>query len=64
MVDATSVAFSDSDGDGIAADGNGSGVPLDAPCAGGNNVNCDDNCMTVPNNLQQDTDSGRCWECL
>ncbi|MCB9855559.1 MAG: thrombospondin type 3 repeat-containing protein [Phycisphaerales bacterium] len=46
----------DVDGDGINEDGDGSGIAGDNPCAGGNTVNCDDNCVGVSNPSQADAD--------
>ena len=46
----------DLDGDGILDDGDGSGIVGDAPCTGGNKVNCDDNCVNVKNAGQVDSD--------
>jgi len=46
----------DSDKDGVLDDGDFSGVAGDNPCTGGNNSNCDDNCPSVPNTDQADTD--------
>ncbi len=46
----------DSDGDGIADDGNGSGVVGDAPCADGSVEGCDDNCPSHANPDQVDSD--------
>lgn len=42
--------------DGIADDGDASGVAGDNPCTGGNTVNCDDNCAYVFNPTQVDVD--------
>ncbi len=47
----------DSDNDGIADDGDLSGVTGDNKCTAGNTVNCDDNCSQTINSGQQDTDS-------
>jgi predicted outer membrane repeat protein len=47
----------DTDGDGILDDGDKSGGVGDNPCTGGETVNCDDNCIYIPNPLQDDTDS-------
>lgn len=47
----------DSDGDGILDDGDNSGTAGDAPCTGGNTVNCDDNCVDTANSTQADADS-------
>jgi hypothetical protein len=46
----------DSDGDGVADDGNGSGVAGDAPCANGITDGCDDNCPSRANSGQADSD--------
>jgi len=46
----------DTDGDGIADDGDLSGVTGDNKCTAGNTTNCDDNCCLTPNSGQQDTD--------
>jgi RHS repeat-associated protein len=50
------VVHGDPDGDGVAADGDGSGTPGDHPCTGGETTGCDDNCPSVPNPDQADTD--------
>lgn len=42
----------DTDGDGIFDDGDCSGNPKDNPCMDGNTVDCDDNCLFVPNPTQ------------
>ena len=47
----------DSDSDSILDDGNFSGLTDDSPCTRGNIINCDDNCISVPNPDQQDTDN-------
>ena len=44
------------DNDGIEDDGDGSGSPIDAPCAPGQSVGCDDNCQFVANPDQADAD--------
>jgi hypothetical protein len=44
----------DSDGDGIADDGDGSRIAGDAPCAAGATSACDDNCPASPNADQAD----------
>jgi len=44
------------DGDDIDDDGDNSGISGDYPCAGGNTVNCDDNCPYTYNPYQTDTD--------
>jgi hypothetical protein len=46
----------DSDSDGLLDDGDGSGIPLDNPCPSGVTENCDDNCPTVPNPDQLESD--------
>jgi hypothetical protein len=46
----------DIDSDGIPSDGDGSGIAGDSPCSVWNSTNCDDNCMTVPNTDQADSD--------
>ena len=46
----------DDDGDGVFDDGDGSGVVGDAPCTGGQVVDCDDNCRIAMNAPQGDTD--------
>ena len=46
----------DDDGDGIAEDGNASGVAGDSPCQGGQVQGCDDNCPTLANPDQADAD--------
>jgi hypothetical protein len=45
----------DRDGDGVADDGDRSGVIGDNPCTGGATENCDDNCPTQPDPAQTDT---------
>ena len=47
----------DDDDDTILDDGDGSGTAGDAPCTGGNTVNCDDNCPLVDNPDQADGDA-------
>lgn len=47
----------DSDGDGIADDGDCSGSPDDNPCTGGATANCDDNCFDTYNPNQEDYNS-------
>lgn len=49
----------DPDADGVADDGDGSGIAGDAPCPGGQTAGCDDNCPTVPNTDQRDADGDR-----
>lgn len=46
----------DDDNDGILDNGDGSGIIGDNLCAGGNTMNCDDNCRLVANPDQRDTD--------
>jgi len=46
----------DDDNDGIPDDGDGSGVIGDNPCTGGATDDCDDNCVTMYNPDQTDTD--------
>jgi hypothetical protein len=46
----------DSDGDGVANDGDANGVKGDHPCRAGNVSNCDDNCPHVANANQADFD--------
>ncbi|MBK7976180.1 MAG: thrombospondin type 3 repeat-containing protein [Deltaproteobacteria bacterium] len=46
----------DGDGDGICDDGDGTGLAGDHPCSGGLLEGCDDNCATVANPFQVDTD--------
>ena len=41
---------------GILDDGDSNGIPGDAPCTGGNTVDCDDNCLKDPNPGQEDLD--------
>ena len=45
----------DFDGDVVCDDGDNSGTSGDNPCAGGEKLNCDDNCPSVPNSLQEDS---------
>jgi len=47
----------DSDADGVADDGDDSGIVGDFPCTGGATLDCDDNCLLTPNPGQQDLDS-------
>jgi len=47
----------DSDGDGIFDDGDGSGIVGDNLCLAGNRASCDDNCIDISNTDQADTDS-------
>lgn len=53
---AAALAVLDTDGDGILDDGDGSGTIGDATCVGGQAASCDDNCVTIPNLFQLDTD--------
>jgi hypothetical protein len=46
----------DNDNDNIPDDGDNSGTPGDNPCTGGNITGCDDNCPTLYNSNQVDTD--------
>jgi hypothetical protein len=46
----------DVDGDMILDDGDGNGTPGDNPCAAGATMDCDDNCPSIPNPGQEDTD--------
>jgi hypothetical protein len=46
----------DTDSDGIADDGDGSGVAGDARCPDGQTTGCDDNCPKASNPGQEDTD--------
>jgi hypothetical protein len=46
----------DDDNDGILDDGDGSGAQWDNPCTGGDTTICDDNCRTVANANQADSD--------
>ncbi len=46
----------DDDGDGVLDDGDVSGVAGDHPCITGQRVNCDDNCLTIVNADQTDSD--------
>ena len=46
----------DSDLDGVADDGDGSGIVGDHPCTGGETENCDDNCPNKHNPDQADSD--------
>ena len=47
----------DSDSDGIPDDGDNSASTTDNPCAQGQSVACDDNCVNVPNPGQEDSES-------
>lgn len=47
----------DSDGDGVADDGNGDGQVGHGVCDSGQTTGCDDNCVDVPNPNQADLDS-------
>ncbi len=49
-----SLLLGDLDMDGVAGDGNSSGIAGDLPCAG-SNLGCDDNCGLEPNPTQLDT---------
>jgi hypothetical protein len=46
----------DVDGDGVPDDGDCSGVIGDHPCPNGQTIDCDDNCPTMPNPGQGDSD--------
>jgi hypothetical protein len=46
--------LTDSDGDGILDDGDGSGTVGDARCTSGETEECDDNCIFTPNPGQED----------
>ena len=46
----------DTDNDGVLDDGDCNGVVGDDPCTGGNTTNCDDNCQTLANPDQRDSD--------
>jgi hypothetical protein len=46
----------DMDGDSVPQDGDGSGTPGDNPCASGQTINCDDNCPSVYNPGQLNSD--------
>ncbi len=48
--------FTDTDGDGVHDDGDGSGIAGDNTCIGGSTINCDDNCVNMPNADQADVD--------
>ncbi len=50
-------AVLDSDGDGILDDGDGDGIPGNHPCTDGVTSQCDDNCVSVSNPDQEDSDS-------
>ncbi len=47
----------DVDGDLVPEDGDGSGTPGDAPCPDLVTAGCDDNCPTVSNPVQEDSDN-------
>jgi len=47
----------DSDNDGILDDGDEDGTPGNNPCVNGNTILCDDNCPTVSNTTQADSDA-------
>ncbi len=51
-----SICGVDTDGDGIADNGDNSASSTDNPCTGGQVALCDDNCPTVPNPDQADSD--------
>ena len=46
----------DTDGDGVPDDGGDDGIVGDQPCANGQRVGCDDNCVTTRNPAQLDAD--------
>jgi hypothetical protein len=46
----------DDDGDGVPDDGDDSGEVGDKPCLPNENLNCDDNCPSTANPLQEDSD--------
>ena len=46
----------DRDGDGVLDDGDESGIAGDRPCTGGEAEGCDDNCRSVRNPEQKNTD--------
>jgi hypothetical protein len=46
----------DDDDDGVPDDGDGSGTIGDHPCTGGATLGCDDNCTTIVNPTQADSD--------
>jgi hypothetical protein len=50
------LAGTDTDGDGVFDDGDGSGQIGDNPCTGGASTDCDDNCLSVVNPAQEDFD--------
>jgi hypothetical protein len=52
-------AGADSDADGIADDGDASGVAGDRPCAHAELAGCDDNCTFLANPSQSDADADR-----
>jgi hypothetical protein len=47
----------DDDADGVLDDGDASGTAGDNPCTGGSTADCDDNCRTIANSSQADSDS-------
>ena len=47
----------DSDSDGILDNGDGSGLTGDNRCTGGETLSCDDNCRSIPNEGQADSDA-------
>ncbi len=51
------VCDSDIDGDLIDEDGDGDGTPGNNPCTGGATTACDDNCPTVANPVQENSDT-------
>lgn len=56
-IDILSALSGDTDYDGIKDDGDSSGITGDNPCTGGTTINCDDNCIDIPNADQADMDS-------
>lgn len=49
--------YGDLNADGLLDDSEGSGVAGDAPCTGGNTLNCDDNCVAIWNSDETDSDA-------
>lgn len=52
-------SLADYDNDGIPDDGSGDGIVGTEQCQGGQTTGCDDNCFSVPNVSQLDSDSDR-----
>jgi hypothetical protein len=48
-------SFGDTDGDVVCDDGDSNGIPGDNPCINGEKLNCDDNCPSDANSLQEDS---------